>query len=63
MKIIIVSNYYPPEIGAASNRIYNLSNSLSKHYDSVNVIAPLPNYPTGKIFKNYIGKIFKKEII
>ena len=53
MKIIIVSNYYPPEIGAASNRIYNLSNSLSKYYDSVNVIAPLPNYPTGKIYKNY----------
>lgn len=63
MGIIIVSNYYPPEIGAASNRIYNLSNSLSKHYDYINVIAPLPNYPTGKIYKNYKWKILKKEII
>ena len=61
MQIIIVTNYFPPEIGAASNRINNLSNSLSDYYDYVNIIAPLPNYPTGKIFNNYSQKIYSKE--
>tara|TARA_Y100000589_G_scaffold326011_1_gene364984 strand:+ start:1171 stop:2346 length:1176 start_codon:yes stop_codon:yes gene_type:complete len=61
MQIIIVTNYFPPEIGAASNRINNLSNSLTDYYDYVNIIAPLPNYPTGKIFNNYSQKIYSKE--
>ena len=61
MQIIIVTNYFPPEIGAASNRINNLSNSLSDYYDYVNIIAPLPNYPTGKIFNNYSQKFIQRK--
>ncbi|TCK67791.1 glycosyltransferase involved in cell wall biosynthesis [Winogradskyella wandonensis] len=53
--ILIISNYFPPEIGAASNRISQLAKSLSKDYN-VTVICPLPNYPTGKVFKNYNRK-------
>tara|TARA_B100001769_G_C22112478_1_gene602323 strand:- start:5469 stop:6659 length:1191 start_codon:yes stop_codon:yes gene_type:complete len=61
MKILIISNYYPPEIGAASNRIYCMAESLHKKNHLVTIISPLPNYPKGKIFKEYSNKFFIKE--
>lgn len=53
--ILIITSYYPPETGAASNRIFHLSEGLQKHNFKVSVITPLPNYPTGKIFDDYKG--------
>ena len=60
--IIIISNYFPPEIGAASNRIFQLSKDLSKQH-KVTVICPFPNYPTGKIFDGYRYKFSVTETI
>ena len=54
-KLTIITSYFPPEIGAASNRIYHLAEGLKKDYE-VSIITPLPNYPTGKIFEDYKGK-------
>lgn len=60
---LIITSYFPPETGAASNRIYELSKALSGRRYSVSVVTPLPNYPTGKIFENYKGLFTKKETI
>ncbi|WP_298893552.1 glycosyltransferase family 4 protein [uncultured Psychroserpens sp.] len=54
--ILIITSYFPPEIGAASNRIFQLADGLQKRGFNVNVLTPLPNYPTGKIFEGYKGK-------
>ena len=53
--ILIITSYFPPEIGAASNRIFHLAEGLQKRNFNVFVITPLPNYPTGKIFDAYKG--------
>ncbi|MDW5289009.1 glycosyltransferase family 4 protein [Formosa sp. PL04] len=53
--ILIITSYFPPEIGAASNRISHLAEGLKDRQYKVSVITPLPNYPTGKIFNNYKG--------
>jgi glycosyltransferase involved in cell wall biosynthesis len=63
MEITIVTSYFTPEIGAASNRLKNMSEALSDRFDFVHVLCPLPNYPKGKIFKNYRGKFQIKESI
>ena len=55
-EILIITSYFPPEIGAASNRIFHLADGLQKRQYKVSVITPLPNYPTGKIFSDYKGK-------
>lgn len=60
-ELMIITSYYPPEIGAASNRIYHLADGLKTGYN-VKVITPLPNYPTGKIFSEYKGKFSSKAI-
>ena len=54
-EFMIITSYYPPEIGAASNRIYHLADGLKKEF-KVRIVTPLPNYPTGKIFPEYRGK-------
>ena len=53
--VLIISNYFPPEMGAASNRIFQLAKGLSEAH-KVSVICPFPNYPTGKVFDNYSAK-------
>ncbi|MDG5491118.1 glycosyltransferase family 4 protein [Psychroserpens sp. SPM9] len=55
-EVLIITSYFPPEIGAASNRIFQLANGLQEQDFKVRVLTPLPNYPTGQIFKDYKGK-------
>ena len=60
--VLIITSYFPPEIGAASNRIFHLAEGLQERNFRVQVITPLPNYPTGKIFDNYRGKFKQTEV-
>ena len=55
-EILIISNYYPPEKGAAANRIEQLALKLDQNKYTVTVICPLGNYPKGKLFPEYKGK-------
>jgi len=60
--ILIISNYFPPESGAAPNRIHTLATSLNRNNYNVTVICPLPNYPFGKIFDVHKGKRYSKTL-
>lgn len=55
-ELLIITSYYPPETGAASNRISHMANGLLHHGYKVSVVTPLPNYPAGKIFPEYKSK-------
>ena len=59
--ILIITCYFPPETGAASNRIMALAGQLKKHNYKVSVVSPLPNYPQGKVFKYYKNRFHVKE--
>lgn len=63
MKILIVSFYYPPEMGAAPSRISNMAEALTRQGNEVNVLTCLPNYPKGRIFEGYRRRLFKEETI
>jgi glycosyltransferase involved in cell wall biosynthesis len=56
-EVLIITSYFPPETGAASNRMFHLANGLQKRNYKVSVITPLPNYPKGKIFEGYRNTI------
>jgi len=62
-EILIISNYYPPEKGAAANRIEQLALKLHQNNYSVSVLCPLANYPKGVLFPEYKGKFFVDEIL
>jgi glycosyltransferase involved in cell wall biosynthesis len=59
--ILIISNYYPPEKGAAANRIEQLAIKLSQNNYTVSVVCPLGNYPKGTLFPEYKGKFTVNE--
>lgn len=61
--IAIISTYYPPENGAAANRISMMAEEFTVKGYKVLVLCPLPNYPDGKIFNSYVNKIYSKEVI
>ena len=61
MKILLVSFYFYPELGAAPSRITNMVDGLKSLGHEVDVLTALPNYPKGKIFEGYRGLIYKKD--
>lgn len=60
-EILLITNYFPPEKGAAANRMYSIAENLGKAGYTVKVICPLPNYPNGEIFEGYRGKLSISE--
>ena len=60
-EILIISNYYPPEKGAAANRIEQLALKLNQNKYKISIICPLGNYPKGELFDEYKGKFSVTE--
>ena len=52
-RIAVITQFYPPEAGAASNRVSAIARALSDAGNDVTVIAALPSFPTGVIPAHY----------
>ena len=63
MKLLILTQYYPPETGAAQNRLHELALRLKKMGVEVSVLTAMPNYPQMKIYEGYKDKCRIKEDI
>jgi len=61
MNILILTQYFPPEVGAPQNRLYELAIRLLKYGNSVTILTVMPNYPERRIFVGYQGKLYLKE--
>lgn len=63
MKLLILTQYYPPEIGAPQNRLHELAVRLKSNGVHVDVLTAMPNYPKMEIFAEYKkGKINEETI-
>jgi colanic acid biosynthesis glycosyl transferase WcaI len=60
MKFAILTQYFPPEIGAPQTRLSELAKHLVQCGHDVIVLTAMPNYPSGKIHAGY-GGILRKE--
>lgn len=60
MRIVIHTQYYPPEVGAPQARLSDLARRLKELGHDVRILTALPNYPTGKIFEGY-PRFWKRE--
>lgn len=63
MKILFLTQYCPPEVGAPQNRIFELAKQLKKFGHDITILTAMPNYPKGEIFEGYENKKFLKEEI
>lgn len=60
-RIVFLSQYYPPEMGAPQSRLFETINGLRSLGWDVMVVTAMPNYPTGKIFTAYRYKLWYTE--
>lgn len=56
MRLLIVTPYFPPEVGAPQSRLYELAVRLVRRGYQVTVLTGFPNYPSGTIPPEYRGK-------
>ncbi|MEG2018306.1 MAG: glycosyltransferase family 4 protein [Clostridium sp.] len=56
MKILFLTQYCPPEVGAPQNRIFEFAKQLISFGHEVTILTAMPNYPRGEIFEEYRGK-------
>ena len=57
-RIVILTQYFLPEMGAPQSRLYETAIGLKNQGWEVLVITAMPNYPTGRIFEGYRRKLF-----
>lgn len=63
MRFLILTQYYPPEIGAAQLRLSAVARSLTMRGHEVEVVTGMPNYPHGRIADGYRGKAVVTEML
>ena len=63
MKILILTQYYPPEIGAPQNRLHELAVRLQANGVEIEVLTALPNYPKMEVQEAYLKRRNREEII
>jgi glycosyltransferase involved in cell wall biosynthesis len=59
--LTLLTQYYPPEIGAPQVRLSELAAHFVQRGHSVAVLTAMPNYPTGKIYPEY-GGLLRREV-
>lgn len=63
MRILFLTQYCPPEVGAPQNRIFEFAKKLKEFGHEVTILTALPNYPRGEVFDEYKGnKVVLEEI-
>jgi glycosyltransferase involved in cell wall biosynthesis len=63
MKILFLTQYFPPEVGAPQNRLFELALKLKEKGADVTVLTAMPNYPEMKIHKGYRKRWYAYEEI
>lgn len=63
MKILYVSQYFPPEMGAPAARVFELSREWVRLGHQVSVLTGFPNHPTGVVPPEYRGEWLRREVI
>ena len=60
---LILTQYYPPEIGAPQIRLRCMVRELRRHGIRVEVLTAMPNYPTGQLHPGYERKFWLRETL
>ena len=61
MKIVVLTQNFAPEMGAKATRLFELTTRLAARGHTVTVVTAMPNYPTGRVFEGYRGRLRVEE--
>ena len=57
-KILFITQYFPPEIGAPQNRLFELASRLKNKGAQISVLTAMPNYPEMIVKNGYKNKFY-----
>jgi colanic acid biosynthesis glycosyl transferase WcaI len=63
MRFLILTQYFPPEIGGAQTRLKSFASELLRQGHEVEVVTAIPNYPRGKFFPGHEQGFYKRELL
>ncbi|MFN2461913.1 MAG: glycosyltransferase family 4 protein [Candidatus Velthaea sp.] len=61
MRLLILTQYYPPEIGAPQTRLAAFAKALTARGVDVEVVTAMPHHLVGRVFPTHRGKLFARE--
>jgi glycosyltransferase involved in cell wall biosynthesis len=56
MRVLVIAQYFPPDMGGGATRAYNVAKGLLKAGCDVTVVSAFPHYPTGNVPRKYRWK-------
>lgn len=63
MRILYLTQYFPPEVGATQTRAHEMARGLVSAGHHVTIITELPNHPSGIIPPEYQGKLWERATL
>ena len=63
MKILFLTDNFPPEVNAPATRTFEHCREWVKEGAEVTVITGAPNFPKGKVFKGYRNRLYQEEVM
>ena len=63
MRVLLLTHFFPPEIGPAQGRLLETAKDLTAAGHEVVVLTTFPNYPTGEVAPEYRGQRLVREEI
>jgi hypothetical protein len=61
MRVLYLSQYFPPEVGATQTRAHEMACYLVQAGHQVTMLAEIPNHPSGIIPPAYRGKLWERR--
>jgi colanic acid biosynthesis glycosyl transferase WcaI len=61
MRVLYLSQYFPPEVGATQTRAYEMATGLIRAGHQVTMLTEVPNHPEGIIRPAYRGRFWVRE--
>lgn len=59
MRVLFITQYFPPESEIGGIRIFEMARHLVARGHVVTVLTGIPNYPSGKVQREYLRKAFR----
>ena len=63
MKILFLTDNFPPEVNAPASRTFDHAKEWVKAGHQVTVITCAPNFPKGKVYEGYKNKLYQTEMM
>ena len=61
LRVLLLSQYFPPEVGATQSRMQAFAEYLAARGHRVTVICEFPNHPRGVIPPDYRGRLYEDD--